>query len=65
MMTILYKFSYLSFVYFYFAVAAEKTARLCSDFAFFSFVYFLCVGIPILKIILSHAHKWVTSGVIL
>ena len=32
---------------------------------FFSFVYFLCVGIPILKIVLSHAHKWVTSDVIL
>ena len=30
-----------------------------------SFVYFLCVGIPILKIVLSHAHKWVTSDVIL
>ena len=24
------------------------------------FVYFLCIGIPILKIVLSHAHKWGT-----
>ena len=31
----------------------------------FSFVNFLCVGIPILKIFLSHAHKWVSSDVIL
>ena len=31
----------------------------------FLFVYFLCVGIPILKIVLSHAHKWVVSDVIL
>ena len=28
----------------------------------FSFVYFLCVGIPILKIGLSYTHKWVTSA---
>ena len=45
--------------------AAEKIARFCSEFAFFSFVYFLFVGIPILKIVLPHAHKWVTSDVIL
>ena len=31
----------------------------------FSFVYFLSVGIPILKIVLSHTHKSVTSDVIL
>ena len=31
----------------------------------YSFVYFLCVGIPILKIVLSHAHKCVSSDVIL
>ena len=31
----------------------------------FSFAYFLCVGIPILKIGLSYIHKWVISGVIL
>ena len=24
-------------------------------------VHFLCVGIPILKIVLSHAHRWMTS----
>ena len=46
-------------------VAAEKTARFCLEFTFFLFVYFLCVGIPILKIVLSHAHKWVISNVIL
>ena len=27
----------------------------------FSFVYLLCVGIPILKIVLSLTHKWVLS----
>ena len=47
------------------SVAAEKTARFCLEFIFFSFVYFLCVGIPILKVVLSHAHKWVISDVIL
>ena len=31
----------------------------------FSFVNFLCVGIPILKIVLSHAHELVSSYVIL
>ena len=35
--------------------------RIC----FRSLVYFLCVGIPILKIGLSYTHKWVISGVIL
>ena len=32
-------------------------------FFLFSFVSFLkvCVGIQILKLVLSHAHKWVTS----
>ena len=34
-------------------------------FHVFSFVYFLCVGIPIQKIVLSNAHKWVISDVIL
>ena len=47
------------------SVAVEKTARFCLEFAFFSFVYFLRVGIPLLKIVLSHAHKWATSDVIL
>ena len=42
------------------SAAAEKTILLI-----FSFVYFFCVGGLILKIILSHAHKWVTSDVIL
>ena len=45
-------------------VPAKKTARFCLEFAFFSYVYFLCVGIPILKIVSSHAHMWVTSDVI-
>ena len=31
----------------------------------FLYVYFLCVGIPILKIGLSYAYKWVISGAIL
>ena len=31
----------------------------------FSCVYFHCVGIMILKIVLLHAHKWVTSDFIL
>ena len=31
----------------------------------FSFVYFLRVGIPILKIVMSHTHKEVTSDVTL
>ena len=30
-----------------------------------SFVYFFSVGIPVLKIVLSDDHEWVTSGVIL
>ena len=46
------------------SVAAKKTARFCLEFTF-SLVYFLCVGIPILKIVLSHAHKWMISDVIL
>ena len=29
------------------------------------FIYFLCVGIPFLKIVLSHAHKWMAYDVIL
>ena len=37
------------------SVAAEKTATFCLEFTFSSFVYFLCVGIPILKIVLSDA----------
>ena len=45
------------------SVAAEKTARFCLKFMF-SYVNFLRVGIPILKIVLSHAHKWVISDVI-
>ena len=47
------------------SVVAKKTAKLGLEFAFFSFLYFLCVGIPILKIVLSHAHKWAISDVIL
>ena len=43
--------------------AAEKATRFCLKFMFFSFVYFLCVGIPILKIVVSHAHIRVISDV--
>ena len=39
------------------SIASEKTAKSGG----FSSVYFFCVGIPILKIVLSHAHRWVTS----
>ena len=46
------------------SAAAEKTARFHLEFTFFSFVYFLCVGIPILKIALAHANKRVISDVI-
>ena len=58
--------------FFLFCVVFEES--LCSesvaagfflDFTFFSFVYFLCAGIRILKIVLSHARKWVISDVIL
>ena len=47
--------------------ALEKTARFCffAENSRFLFVYFLCVGFPILKNVFSHAHKWVTSDVIL
>ena len=44
--------------------AAEKTMILLR-ILIFPFIYFFCVGIKILKIVLSHAHKWVTSDVIL
>ena len=43
-----------------------ETARFCLEFTgFFLFVYFLYVGIPILKIVLSHTDKWLVSDVIL
>ena len=45
------------------SVAAEKTARFRLEFMFL-ICYLLCVGIPILKIVLSLAHKWVISDVI-
>ena len=47
------------------SVAAEKTARILLRIHIFSFVYFLCVGIPILKIVLSHTYEWVISDAIL
>ena len=51
------------------SVAAEKTTKFFLEFTlfffFFAFVYFLCVGIPVLKIVLSHAHKWVISDIVL
>ena len=47
-----------------FAIEKTTAENLRGFFSFFfSFVYFLCVEIPILKIVLS--HKWVTSHVIL
>ena len=54
-------------ILFFESVAAEKTAIFAenSRFFFFFFFYFFCVGIPILKIVLSHAHEWVTFDVIL
>ena len=36
---------------------------LSSFFFFFDFCFF-CVRIPFLKIVLSHAHKWVISDAI-
>ena len=46
------------------SVAAEKTARFCLlRIHVFSFTYFLYIGIPIPKIVLSHAHKWLISDV--
>ena len=47
------------------SVVAKKTDDFAENLLFFSFVYFLCVGIPILKTVLSHAHKWVISDIIL
>ena len=47
------------------SIAVEKTARFCSEFWVLSLVYFLSHGIPILKIVLLHAQKWVISDVIL
>ena len=47
------------------SVAAEKTAKFCLEFTFYIFISFDCDGIPIVKIVLSHAHKWVISDVIL
>ena len=47
------------------SVAAEKTARFRLEFMFFiCYLRVLYVGIPILKIVLSLAHKWVISDVI-
>ena len=40
------------------SVAAEKTARICLESTFFSFVYFLCVRIPILKIVFHMPISW-------
>ena len=42
-----------------------KLQDFAENLCFFSFVNFLGVGIPILKIVLPHAHKWVTSDFIL
>ena len=46
-------------------IAAEKNRKILLRIRVSSFIYFFCVGIPILKIVLLHAHKWVTYDVIL
>ena len=43
----------------------NQTIKILLRIHVFPFVYFICVGIPILKIVLPHAHKWVISDVIL
>ena len=48
--------------------AAKKTAVFCCKLLFFVYLLSLrkqCVGISVLKRILSHVHKGVTYGVIL
>ena len=47
------------------SIPADKIQNILLRIHPFSFVYFLCVGISILKIDLSHVHKWVSSDVIL
>ena len=47
------------------SVAAVKTARFCLEVTFFHLFISFFVGTPILKLVLSHAHKWVISDVIL
>ena len=43
----------------------KKPQDFAENSPFFVFFYFLCVGISILKIVMSRAHKWVSSDVIL
>ena len=58
---------YVVFKYILFAesVVAKKTPQDFAENLHFLFVYFLCVGIPILNKVLSHAHMCVTSDTIL
>ena len=45
--------------------SCQENRKIWLRICIFLFVYFLCVGIPILKIVLPHDCKWVTSDVIL
>ena len=64
-MTILSKFSFVLFRVVFLNLLLPRKPQDFAEILRFSFVYFLCVGIPILKIVLPHAHKWVISDVIL
>ena len=46
------------------SVTADKTARVCLEFTFFHLFTSFVLEFY-LKIVLSHAHKWVISDVIL
>ena len=43
--------------------SCQENPKILLRICVFSFVYFLSVGIPILKIVLSHTQKSVTSDV--
>ena len=71
MMTVLSNFLFVLFCvvfeqfYFLNPLLPRKPQDFAENSRFFSFVYFLCVGIQILKIFMSHAHKWMASGVVI
>ena len=48
----------------YFYLSCRENGKILLRICLFSFVCFLYVGIPNLKIVLSHVHKWVSSDVI-
>ena len=55
----------VAFKYFYFLnLFLPRKPQDFAENSALSFVCFLNVGIPNLKIVLSHAHKWVSSDVI-